>query len=106
MPVVIDVDETLITKFSTVKGDKELTLRYYGETVYANPINRHIRLLKSYKKRGYEVTVWSANGYLWAKQVVEVLDLYQFVDIVASKPLKYVDDKDANTFMQRVFIEK
>lgn len=106
LPVVIDVDETLITKFRA--GDccdiNDIAFTYYGERVVAQPISVHIDLLKSYKQRGYEVTVWSANGNQWAKEVVTKLGLTDYVDIVASKPLKYVDDKPADSFMQRIYI--
>jgi HAD superfamily phosphatase (TIGR01681 family) len=108
LPVVIDVDNTLITEFTTapenIHGTNELTLNYYGQKVYAYPIAEHIDLLKSYKSRGYEITVWSANGSKWAAEVVKKLKLTDYVDIVASKPLKYVDDRDANNWMQRVYI--
>lgn len=105
LPVVIDVDETLI---KDPKSDNDLTLSfdYYGVFTTKVPIQRHIDLLKSYKARGYEVTVWSANGYQWAEEVVRVLRLETYVDHVATKPTKYVDDKDANTWMQKVFIHE
>jgi hypothetical protein len=109
LPVVIDVDKTLI---GDISADPKLDVfpfvgfDYYGNRVYAKRIIEHIDLLKSYKARGYEVTVWSANGYKWAKEVVEKLELTEFVDEVASKPLKYVDDKDANSWMARVFINE
>jgi predicted phosphatase len=109
LPVVIDVDETLINKVcehSFIGVDNVLKLNYYGRIVYTTAIERHVDLLKSYKQRGYEVTVWSANGYQWAKEVITKLDLLAYVDEVASKPLKYVDDKDANDWMARVFINE
>jgi beta-phosphoglucomutase-like phosphatase (HAD superfamily) len=104
--VLIDVDKTLITNIETesLNGD-DVKLNYYGQTVYVKTIDKHIDLLKSYKARGYEVIVNSANGFLWAKEVVTKLKLTQYVDEVATKPSKYVDDKDANTWMQRVYIE-
>jgi predicted phosphatase len=106
LPVVIDVDKTLIGDISVNEREGSIALDYYGNKVYANKIVEHIDLLKSYKARGYEVTVWSANGFQWAKEVVTKLDLMAYVDEVATKPTKYVDDKDANTWMMRVYINE
>lgn len=108
MPVVIDVDETLISKpFQSIKGvDGSFHMDYYGKMQLHTPITRHVDLLKSYKARGYEVTVWSANGVQWAKQAVEKLGLEDYVDWVASKPLKAVDDKDPSVWLTRVFIDE
>lgn len=108
--VMIDVDKTLvsdiITKGNVSIGGNLIQLNYYGQPVYVQPIERHIDLLRAYKARGYEVIVNSANGYLWAKEVVTKLNLMEYVDEVATKPSKYVDDKDANSWMQRVFIDE
>lgn len=106
--VCIDVDKTLITDIKTqyIEGIGQLRLDYYGQPVYVQPIERHIDLLKSYKSRGYEVTVHSANGYRWAHEVVRKLDLIAFVDRVETKPSKYVDDCDWNNFCTRVFINE
>lgn len=105
LPVYCDVDETLVRNFTVErKSDQDIELMYYDQKVYARPIQEHIDLLKSYKSRGYSVTVWSANGFRWAKEVVTRLDLVQFVDEVASKPLKFIDDKPADQWMQRIFL--
>lgn len=104
--VVVDVDKTLITDIKVNPSESDdIVMNYYNQVVYVQPILKHIDLLKSYKARGYEVTVHSANGFRWAKEVVTKLDLQPFVDRVETKPSKYVDDKDANTWMQRVYID-
>ena len=108
MRVFFDVDGTLVEIQPDMRideaVDKKFLFNYYGETVICFHIDSHIALLKSYKKRGYEVVVWSANGVQWAYEVVTKLGLEKFVDEVATKPLKYVDDKSADSWMQRVFI--
>ena len=107
LPVAFDIDDTLVRNFTSKPGSKEdIKLNYYGQTVYAKPIIEHIDLLKSYKARGYEITAWSANGWTWAKEVICTLQLDEFVDIVASKPLKIVDDKPVEEWAQRIYIAK
>jgi hydroxymethylpyrimidine pyrophosphatase-like HAD family hydrolase len=104
--VCIDVDETLIMNETGSGTGPRVAFDYYGKTVFRHPNIEHIELLKSYKKRGYEVVVWSANGWYWANDVIEGLKLKEYVDVVATKPIKYVDDKDANNWMQRVYISE
>lgn len=108
LPVFIDVDKTLIMP----QKEKDITdyndvidFDYAGETVYMKPHKLHIDLVKHYKARGYHVTVWSANGFAWAKQAVEKLGLIDHVDHVRSKPVKFVDDMPCEDWMgQRVYI--
>ena len=105
--VGIDVDLTLIGEHQSnnhAKGDYLYKFDYYGKVVYAERIDRHIDLLVAYKKRGYHVTVWSANGWQWAEQVINRLDLSEYVDVVMTKPCRYVDDSDWHSFCHRVFI--
>lgn len=109
MPVVIDVDDTLIRDMNIDEVrelDDVYTMNYYGVETIKVPIQNHIDLLKSYKARGYEVTVWSANGWEWASEVVTKLKLENYVDHIATKPQKYVDDKPAEQWMQQVFIHE
>lgn len=101
--VLVDVDKTLIVKCSI--GDYGCFYPdYYGVSVAHAPLYGNIQLLKAQKARGYEVIVHSANGYKWAETIIKALKLEEFVDEVATKPLKYIDDKPADEWMQRVFI--
>lgn len=103
--VCVDVDGTLISYNPTRWGKLDpIIISYYGVNKELYPMPRNIELLKSYKQRGYEVLVHSANGWRWAKSVVEVLNLQEYVHEIATKPLKYVDDLPADSWMQRVFI--
>lgn len=103
-PAYFDVDETLIEKRPKCTRGFGLKLNYYGTTRYARPIKQHVAFLKACKARGCEITVWSANGYAWAKHVVEMLDLNDYVDFVCTKPQFYVDDKRADKWTKQVFI--
>lgn len=104
--VTIDVDDTLIAYKYNPELEVVLSCDYYGTPVKVTPMNGNIDLLKSYKKRGYEVIVHSANGFAWADEVVNKLGLKEYVDEAATKPIKYVDDKPADQWMQQVYIPK
>lgn len=103
-PAYFDVDETLIVKRPYGDAEYYLTLDYYGTPRYAKPIEQHVAFLKSCKARGYEVTVWSANGWAWAFEVVKKLKLDEYVDYVCTKPQFYVDDKSADKWTKQIFI--
>ncbi len=93
LSVFVDCDDTLVMwNNPTVAGPDKLDVRFAGKTVYLTPHQYHIDLVKMYKERGYYVTVWSANGWRHAKQVCEVLNLQDYVDVVQVKPTKYMDD--------------
>lgn len=73
------------------------------ETLWDNDVNegieKNIERLKTAKKTGKLVVVWSQAGYEHAKDIVEALELSKFVDIVMTKPQIYVDDLNANAWM-------
>lgn len=103
----VDIDETLITSesiFETVIDP--IKLDYYGSEWEIYPKFKNIEFIKSLKNRGYYIIVHSANGWLHAKKVVELLQLCDFVDEIKTKPLKYVDDKSVETwFGPRIYFE-
>ena len=103
--ILVDIDKTLITPchpdaFHHIRFD------YYGAHVYHQPMFNNILLLKAQKARGYEVIAHSANGWAWTEEVINKLGLAGYVDEVATKPLKYMDDKPADEWMARVFVEE
>ena len=108
VPVMVDCDDTLISwKNYPLKTDKSIALNdpYDGTTVHLEPIEAHIKLLKQMKGRGKEIVVWSAAGYLWASEVVKRLELEDYVDMVMSKPYRYIDDLPCSEWMgNRIFI--
>lgn len=63
------------------------------------PIIDTIQYLKESKKHGCTIIVWSSGGWEWAKHVVEVLELEDYVDAVMTKPHRYVDDLPCKEFM-------
>ena len=92
-----DVDGTLVVwpkdpnkeKFGTIEFD------YGNEKVYLYPHLPHIRFLKNCKLRGDYIEVWSKNNYAWAEQVIRKLKLEEYVDLVRSKPVRHIDDKQS-----------
>lgn len=89
--VYVDVDATLIIEVSE-NDPYSLKLDYYNQIWYIRKLEKNIEFVKSLKARGYHVIVHSANGWLHAKKVIELLQLIDFVDEVKSKPIKYIDD--------------
>jgi FMN phosphatase YigB (HAD superfamily) len=88
-----DVDETLVL-YGRHFAEDLIRFNYYGMARDLMPHFAHIELLKAYKTRGYYIRVQSNNGVAWAKEVVEKLDIVQYVDEVCGKPSKTVDDQN------------
>lgn len=103
--IFVDVDKTIITPCNR-DDTGYIGFNYYGTRVFNKPMYNNIALLKAQKQRGYEVIVHSANGWEWAEEVIRVLNLKKYVDEVATKPLKYMDDIPADQWMTRIFVEE
>lgn len=105
MLIYCDCDDTLV--MHNVKGKKlDFIDPYSKEIICLVPHKKQIKLLKDFKIRGYKIVVWSAAGALWAKEVVNKLELNDWVDLIISKPLKYIDDLPANEIMgSRVYLK-
>ena len=88
--VLIDIDGTLI--IHTDKENYDHCLNYYGHKKYVKVHTELVQLLKSYKQRGFYIRVHSNNGYRWAKEVINALDLNSFVDSIETKACRFVDD--------------
>lgn len=103
--IFVDVDKTLIIpcRYNEINC---IAFDYYGSVVFHKPMFNNISLLKAQKARGYEVIVHSANGWAWAEEVIKKLELTKFIDEVATKPLKYMDDIPADEWMTRIFVEE
>lgn len=110
--VYIDVDDTLVmwNKNESFPRDTEGVVEFSdpyreGISLYLKPHRKHLELMHTWKKRGYGIVVWSAGGAPWAKEVVETLKLEHLVDVILTKPEKYVDDLQANAILgTRVYI--
>lgn len=96
--IFFDVDDTLAVwgqdHNRPGKGKVAFKDPYTPITFYLKPHHVHIRLLKQFKGRGFTVIVWSKHGDRWGVEVVKKLKLEEHVDIVMSKPEKYVDDRE------------
>jgi hypothetical protein len=102
-----DVDDTLVIWGRTGHPEAK-PFNNSGYTQWLVPHQRHIELLKTAKFRGHKVIVWSAGGSEWAEEVVKMLELENYVDLVISKPSWYVDDLPASEFMpsfNRVYMD-
>lgn len=98
----VDVDETLISKCPEY-GERNggVILLSYGEDAqFFTECTENIALIKHHKiVRGYGIVVWSANGKEWAEKVVRRLGLEKYVDLIMTKPHKYLDDKPVSDWM-------
>lgn len=109
MVVMFDCDDTCVMWNNNeywLDGDEKIELvdPYDNATVYLYPHTQHINLMKKYKKQGYTIVLWSAAGHLWAKEVADKLKINDLVDIIMSKPIKYVDDISTGILGSRVYI--
>lgn len=64
--------------------------------IYLKPHQKHIDDLKKLKDQGYGIVVWSAGGAWWAREVVRVLQLKDYVDLTMAKPSRCYDDLEMN----------
>lgn len=112
--VTFDVDDTLILHAYDLPRDEALengymdfTDAYTGEIYLAKPSDKHIKLLKYYKARGFYIVVHSGNGYAHAVSVIKQLNIEDHVDEAATKPIRYVDDLPCQEWMGgRIYLEK
>lgn len=109
--VLVDTDNTIAkwSKKHNIPGEGriEFICPYSKEKIYLKPHLVHLRLIKQYKSRGYGVIVASKAGYAWSKEVVEKLGIEEYVDLIMTKPDKWVDDSDKaeDVIGCRVFLE-
>lgn len=111
-PVYFDIDNTLVREI-TDADSKGFLFTYVNHPLRANaptariPLKANIQLLKDMSARHRTIVVWSANGWQWAEAVIKALELENHVHYVIEKPIAYVDDLDASTFMgQRIFLQE
>lgn len=99
-----DVDNTLI-EFVPDPKDNGFDIHdpYDGETIYVCPLSANIKFLKRKKAQGNFVIVWSLSGVKWVEEVVKALELTEFVDLVMTKPVGYVDDSKENPLGKRFY---
>ena len=94
--ICFDVDDTLIlwdeNHNQPFDGCISIKCPHSESMSFHRPHKRHIEFLKRQHAKGYSVVVWSSGGTAWAKDIVESLGLEKYVDIVMSKPIKWVDD--------------
>lgn len=106
--VCIDCDDTLVM-WALDDTSKNIPIEdpyIPGVINYVTPHEKHVKLVQQYKGRGFTVIVWSAGGVEWAHNVVKALKLEDYVDIVLTKPSRYVDDLPCGEWMgNRVYLQ-
>lgn len=101
-PIVIpfDIDETLVTFIKN--EERPIKMRNKKKHFMVWPLLKNIEFLKECSNRGFYVRVHSQGGHDWAAAVVKALKLEHYVDSIETKPKWYVDDLDANVWMERI----
>lgn len=104
--VMFDVDETLVSHTDEEDYNFLVVNPYSNSSVKLKEIFKHTELLKQYKGRGMFVVVWSKAGCLWADIVIKHLMLEDYVDLILTKPDRYVDDLEADRILgERVYLK-
>lgn len=109
--IFCDTDQTLVVWHKDHnkpgKGKRLFVDPYTGDKLYLRPHKVHCRLLRQYKARGFGIVVASKAGYLWSKEVVNQLGLNDIVDLIMSKPDRFMDDKNTleDIVGNRVYLE-
>ena len=89
-----DVDENILKAEPTAgRVEKSIELSYYGQKRIRYPHTRMIELVKAHKKRGFYITIHSANGFAWAEEAIIKLELEDYVDAICTKDQVTFDDK-------------
>lgn len=107
--IAFDIDDTLVmwSKDYSVKKKGRLKFEDPGAgPVYLTPHIRHIDLLKNHFARGFFIVAWSHGGSAWTKNVIETLELQNYVHLVITKPTKLVDDLKPNEIFPNVIYLK
>jgi hypothetical protein len=94
-PSGFDCDDSLVIwpKDFRVNKPGRIEFDYGSEKVYLIPHSYHVIFLKHCFNRGDFVIIWSANGFDWAKQVVDKLGLENHYNCIMQKVVRHVDDK-------------
>lgn len=105
--VFFDVDDTLVMwnfqgDWSTVTWTVDAEPWGPGQGTKTFVVNHTmVQQLIEHTTRGHKVIVWSQGGWEWAKRVVEMLKIEQYVDLVMSKPSWIYDDLQPVNWMPR-----
>lgn len=113
--VCYDVDDTLVLwddlfrqPHQDIRGEHAVPFHDPNDnsTNYLIPHERHVSLLRKHHGRGLFVIVWSAAGVEWANSVIKTLGIEDCVDLVMTKPSKYVDDLPASEILgSRIYLK-
>lgn len=97
--IYFDVDDTLIDWSKRNTEDSLVFQDESGGFWSIEPKWNIVRKLKKHKQDGDTIVVWSQGGWNWAREVIKILELEKYVDVVLSKPTTYYDDINCTEFM-------
>ena len=107
--VYFDVDDTLVRYDLDTHNNEEHEYVYVNSkikgTIVTLRVHRaHVELLKTFKRRGKTIVVWTHAGWQWANEVVKALELKEFVDLIIEKPDRLVDDMPTTDLARRIYL--
>lgn len=98
--IMVDCDETLILwSIANAPKEKLITLSINELSAAVLPHQKNINLFIKLAKMNYSMCVWSRTGFDWAEAIVKALNLEQYTTLCLSKPLFYLDDAPAESWM-------
>ncbi len=100
--VLIDIDDTLVS-LHYIEGITPIYVEFHDEQIPVYPRAENIQFVKDCALRGFYLRVHSQGGHEWAERVVRLLGLEKMIHSVETKPKWYLDDLDANAWMDRVY---
>jgi predicted phosphatase len=107
-PLPVDIDETLVMHHDPYSYSSHIEVEdpeHSGQFIALGVNEPMVKILKDEKIRGAFVFVWSRSGSAWAEAVIKALNLEKYVDLVMTKPVTYLDDKDSSEWLKdRVYL--
>lgn len=105
-----DIDGTLIV--NPKPGDDVVLIEdpIGGNKIPMRPNKAMIRLLKEESQRGNYILVWSRSGWEWARNVIQALELTEYLTgdkgIIMEKAIVYFDNEDVSAWLKdRVYLD-
>lgn len=102
--LVVDCDDTLVLWDRSEYPDlKPVEVTCYGQTSALHAHDKNVNLVRKFHKLGYTIIIWSQTGSEWAEAVGRALGLDECVYSYMTKPMYYLDDLPADSWMKKIW---
>lgn len=104
-----DIDETLVLHEKPLQYARQITIEdplAPGKFITLGVNEPMLKIVEDEIERGAFIIFWSRSGYAWAEAVTHELGLVApHHSIICTKPVSYIDDKDASEWLKdRVYV--